>query len=159
VQKFVKRSIRGGFTMIFNKTNLKGPDDYTFYVDFTSLYPTIMSKCELPYKFKEWLDIENKSVQEVLDHCKNNENLYYFIDCDIAPLEEKYQDKVSNYPMFPETQTIKAEDYSKDQQYRSMKNNKTDSFSDQTLNTVSFYGKKNYISSWSYSKNGTIGWI
>jgi hypothetical protein len=55
VQKFVKRSIKGGFTMVYNKTNLKGEDDVTLGSDFTSLYPSCMSQRKLPYRFKEWL--------------------------------------------------------------------------------------------------------
>ena len=150
VQRFIKRSIRGGFTMIFNKRNLKGKDDYTFYVDFTSLYPTIMSLCQLPREFKEWGNVDGKSVEEIIAEIKNQQQYYHFVECDIAPLAVEHQDKVQNYPMFPETQTIKAEDYSSDQQERWKINGNNARFKDQELNTVSFYAKKNYVCSWSY---------
>jgi hypothetical protein len=151
-QKFIQRSIKGGFTMIFNKINLKGEKDFTMYTDFTSLYPTIMSKCELPYEFVEFKEIATKSVETILNEIKQDNKHYHFIECDIAALKPEFQKKCSLYPMFPETQTIKADDYSKDQQERSKINSGSDYFVDQTLNTTSFYPKKNYITSWSYLK-------
>jgi hypothetical protein len=84
--------------MIFNKENLKGKDDMTFYEDFTSLYPTIMSKCKLPYEFKDWLDIENKSTEEILNEIDKDDKYYYFIDCDIKALAPKFQRKFKTIP-------------------------------------------------------------
>lgn len=153
-QKFLKRSIKGGFTMIFNKTNLKGEDDVTFGADFTSLYPTCMSKCKLPYKFSHWLTSpEDKTTEEILNEIRSSsDDFYHFIDCDIAPLAPEFQEKVSLYPMFPETQTISADDYSEDQVFRYCVNNGGTTMEDQKLNTVSFYAKTGYVTSWSYLK-------
>jgi hypothetical protein len=145
--------------MIFNKENLKGKDDMTFYEDFTSLYPTIMSKCKLPYEFKDWLDIENKSTEEILNEIDKDDKYYYFIDCDIKALAPKFQKKVQNYPMFPETQTITANNYSKDQKFRSMVNNNSNKFKDQTLNTVSFFEKKKLCYILELSQKSNVSWL
>ena len=152
VQRYVKKSIHGGFTMIFNKTNLKGPKDYTFYVDFTSLYPTIMSLHKLPTKFVGWKE-PLESIKETTEWLKSCSDVsYFFIEADIAPLAKKFQKKVSMYPMFPETQTIFAEEYSKDQEERWKINSGSSKFKDQEINTVTFFEKKNYICSWDYLK-------
>lgn len=152
-QKFLKRSIKGGFTMIFNKTNLKGEDDVTFGADFTSLYPTVMSKCKLPYAFHRWMPTEGKTTEAIISEIEDGpEDLYYFVDCDIAALAPEFQEKVSLYPMFPETQKIAATEYSEDQVFRYCVNNGGTTMDDQTLNTVSFYPKTGYVCSWSYLK-------
>jgi hypothetical protein len=97
--------------------------------------------------------LEGKTVDEIITEITSaGDDLYFFIDCDIGALAPQFQDKVALYPMFQETQTISANDYSADQVKRYCINNGTTTFEDQTLNTVSFYPKKGYVTSWSYLK-------
>ena len=151
VQKFLQKSIKGGFTHIFNK-RIKNFDPKTgicSYVDVNSLYPSVMATVKLPYEFVEWIEGEVKPVLKQMEDL--SEDNYFFVECDIAPLEEKYQQKVSRYPMFPETFTVLPEHLSDDQLYRYSVSHQKD-FVQETINTVTFFEKKNYVCSYSYLK-------
>ena len=151
VQKFLQRSIKGGFTHIFNK-QIKNFDPETSvcsYLDVNSLYPSVMATVKLPYEFVEWIEGE---VDEVLKEMeKLSGDNYFFCECDIGPLDEEFQDKVSRYPMFPETFTVLPEHLSEDQLYRYGVSHQKD-FVQETINTVTFFEKKNYVCSYSYLK-------
>jgi hypothetical protein len=86
---------------------------------------------------------------------------YYFLEFDIAPLAEEYQEKASKLPLFPENREVKPEYLSKDQLYRwslnCSKPNKNGEinykeFKGDVINCVTFFEKKNYICSYSYLK-------
>lgn len=163
VQKFIQKSIHGGFTMVFNKQmkNFDLKKDFSYYVDFSSLYPSVMSGKKLPTKFIKWL--ENPTVE----YMRGNEKKYYFFaEIDIAPLDPKFQKKVSNYPLFPENFELTKDHLSEDQLMRYRINGqkstickitgdeilKPKEFIDRSINTVTFYEKKNYTTSWTYLK-------
>lgn len=154
VQKFLQKSIHGGFTMIFNKQlkNFNAAKDYSWYLDVNSLYPSVMSSMKLPYEFDCWVK------DPTLDYLYANENdRYFFLEVDIAPLKEQFQDKASKYPLFPENIELTEDMISADQLRRYKANNQKpgeeeNEFKSRTINTVSFYEKKNYITSWTYLK-------
>ena len=161
VQKFLQKSIKGGFTHIFNKQirNFDPETSVCSYLDVNSLYPSVMATVKLPYEFVEWLDCE-REVDPILKQmeklCKDN---YFFVECDIAPLGEEYQEKVSKYPMFPETFTVLPEHLSDDQIYRYGVSHQKE-FVQETINTVTFFEKKNYVCSFSYLKQAVaVGYV
>lgn len=152
ISRQVQRSIKGGFTQVFRRRFTPGKNDAVLGNDFTSLYPSVMAQKELPIEFVEDRTIEEGvSPQDALATC--DPEMYHFIEVDIAPLAPEFQAMASMYPMFPETQTIAAECYSPDQKERYLMNNGNTHetlMKDQHLNTVSFYGKKNYVTSLTY---------
>ena len=87
-----------------------------------------------------------------MEYMEDHPEFYYFVEVDIKALHPKYHERAAMYPMFPETQTIYADEYSEDQRYR-YKLNTESGLKDQTINTVSFYEKKGYVTSWSYLKH------
>lgn len=149
IQKFLCKSIHGGFTMIFNKLNTITPKNLPLYVDFTSMYPAVMSLCKLPYRhiksFKNPTKEDYKNMLEDLDH-------YYFVEVDIKPLDQKYRKRCSILPQFPGAYTVKEEDLSEDQKMRWKKNTGSE-YKEKTINTVTFFEKKNYICSATYLRN------
>lgn len=158
VQKFLQRSIRGGFSQIFNKQlpGFNEKTDICSYYDFNSLYPSVMATVKLPYEFVRWIDGDG-GVENHLEYMeKHSDDKYYFVEVDIAPLGEEYQDKVSKLPLFPENREVKPEYLSEDQLYRWSKNNTKKgpgkNFKGETINCVTFFEKKNYICSYSYLK-------
>ena len=162
VQKFLQKSIHGGFTMIFNK-QLKGFDikkDFSYYLDVNSLYPSVMATKKLPTRFVKW--VEEPSVEFMEKH---DDQFYFFAEVDIAPLTVEHQKKVSNYPLFPENFDLTGQHLSEDQKFRFTVNNRKTiinkngeetirekPFTDRSINTVTFFEKKNYVASWSYIK-------
>lgn len=153
VQKFLQKSIRGGFSQIFHKQipNFNPEKDLAFYVDFNSMYPSVMATKKLPYEFGCWLPVEG-TTEEVLEQLSEaRDSRYFFLEVDIAPLDEEFQDKASKLPLFPENREIQPEWLSADQKHRWKLNSKHD-FEPTTINCVTFFEKKNYICSFSYLK-------
>ena len=151
VQKFIRNSIKGGFTKIFNKQIPTKENSYCGYFDVNSLYPSVMTLCKLPYKFNQWLDV-SQSLSTLLTYMeRNRESKYFFVECDIAPLAVEFQAKVKHYPMFPENIEILPEYLSDDQKFRYEMNCSAE-YKTQTANTVTFFAKKNYTCSYTYLK-------
>ena len=152
-QQFIQKSIRGGFTHCFNKQipNFNKEKDICSYVDVTSLYPSSMSGSKLPHEFEKWYegDLDVETMMELMEDGASEK--YYFVECDIGALGEEFQDKVSRYPMFPERFTVLPEHLSSDQLYR-FEIGHGKELKEETVNTVTFYEKKNYICSYSYLK-------
>lgn len=155
-QLFVQRGIHGGFTFIFNKTNLKGPMDWTTYFDFTSMYPTVMAQNKLPHRHLESiLEPTMGDLEEALADL----NHYYFIDVDVAPLDPKFHKRNSILPLFPGAEVVKPEYLSEDQRFRYEQNGGMP-FKETTINTVSFFAKKGYVASASYLREAIrLGYV
>jgi len=145
-QLFIQKGIHGGFTFIFNKKNLQGPFDWTTYFDFTSMYPTVMAKSKLPHRH---LSTSRDPTERELQSALDDEDRYYFLEVDIAPLAEEFHERNSILPLFPGAELVKGEYLSEDQLYR-YEQNCGSRFKDVTINTVSFFAKKNYVASASY---------
>ena len=149
VQKYLQASIRGGYSQIFNKkmVDFDPKMDYAGYIDMNSLYPSVMGTKKLPYEFIRWVPEEDLTI----DYLKSrDDSLYHFVECDIAPLAERFQEKVSKLPLFPENCEVKPEWLSEDQKYRWGLSRKGKEFQGDTINCVTFFEKKNCICSWSY---------
>jgi hypothetical protein len=153
VQKFLQKSIRGGFSQIFNKRmpKFKAAKDLCFYIDFNSMYPSAMATKKLPYEFSRWVPVD-KSIPELLQELESlSDSKYFFMEVDIDPLAPKCQNKASKLPLFPENREIQPEWLSEDQKHRYYVNTKNE-FEPTTINCVTFFEKKNYITSYSYLK-------
>ena len=166
-QKFLQSSIKGGFSQIFYKQipNFNEENDFATGWDVNSLYPSAMATVKLPYEFTKWINCENKTTEELLElmeaGVRNKDTKYYFVEVDIAPLDEKFQEKASKLPLFPENREVKPEYLSDDQLHRwSLNCSKVNKegelimkkFKGDVINCATFFEKKKYICSYSYLK-------
>lgn len=166
VQQVLQKSIKGGFSQIFHKQipQFNKEKDFATGVDFNSLYPSAVATFKLPYEFTCQIKCDDKTTEELLKIMEagvsyQNDTKYYFIEVDIAPLAEKYQQRVSTFPLFPENREVKPEYLSRDQLKRwSMNCSKPNKngdiilkdFKGDVINCVTFFEKKNYVTSYSY---------
>lgn len=150
VLKFVQKSIKGGFSQIFNRQIPNfGENSLVKYVDFNSLYPSVMATVKLPYCFSKW--IEPSTVEKDLKLMESlAENHYYFLEVDIEPLAVEFQEKNSKLPLFAENRFVEPEWISEDQHHRYRLNSKGKDFEGKTINVVTFFEKKNYNCTYSY---------
>jgi hypothetical protein len=150
-QKFLQKSIRGGFLPNLQQTDPKfRPKErplllrgFQFYVSQRDGYQ------KLPYEFLRWVPTEGTTEEILQQLSEAGDDKYFFVEVDIAPLAEEFQDKASKLPLFPENREIKPEWLSADQKHRWKLNSKHD-FEPTTINCVTFFEKKNYICSYSY---------
>ena len=158
VQLELKEGVHGGFTHVFNKKNDRNENSITTYVDATSLYPTQFQNY-LPY---EYVGVEDVSkFNEIMEEDLDEGEFWYFIIADIKALDEKYQHKLRNYPLFPSKIKIEKEWLSEDQIERfdfngrdlSKNNDSKIKYKPQVKNTVTFFEKKEYHCSARYLKN------
>lgn len=150
VQLELKKAIHGGFTHVFNKKNDRNASSITTYVDATSLYPTAFRNY-LPYAYVEEESPEN--FNKIMESNLETGKYWYLIISDIKALDEKYQHKVRNYPLFPCMTEVKEEWLSNDQIERVKYNNDLKKYKPQIKNTVTFFKKEKYYCSGRYLKN------
>ena len=111
----VENGTRGGVSMISNRYSEANnkymdsyddakPSKYIQYLDANNLYGWAMSE-KMPYKDFKWVDIENTSVEEVLDKVLLNEDLGYILEVDLKYPSELH-DLHNDYPLAPETMEI-----------------------------------------------------
>ena len=113
---FIEVGMRGGISYInkrYSKANNKYCPDYDrtkpekliTYLDMYNLYGKAMSEY-LPYREFKWVEVNNETINEVLNTSDNS--LYgYFLEVDLEVPEELH-DYHKDYPMAPEK--IKIED-------------------------------------------------
>lgn len=155
VQRYLQRSVRGGVSRVFHKQppNFNRNRDMINYLDVNSMYSSICATRKLPHKFRKWWKTEGRSVESIIAELETlNDNLYHFVEVDIAPLAEEHQEKASLFPLFPENVEIKPEWLSEDQRYRYSVQARGKEFEGDTINCMTFFEKKNYVCSWSYLK-------
>lgn len=151
IQKWLQRSIRGGYTQVLAKKANATPQNHLMYVDFNSLYPSVMID-NLPVEF----DYEPPILESVAETLASlTEDRYYFLEVDIAPLAPQHQAKCSTYPMFPNNEVVEPGHLSLDQQRRLRLNARLGEetpLKPQVRNVSTFWGKAKYVTSLSYLK-------
>ena len=107
---FIEKGMRGGISYInkrYSKENNKycsdydrtKPEKFITYLDMNNLYGKAMSEY-LPYGDFKWLEVNNETINKVLN--KSDESLYgYFLEVDLEVPEELH-DFHKDYPMAPE---------------------------------------------------------
>ena len=113
VYQLIKQNIRGGFCSVVQRLAIANnksinpqfndetdTSNYIVYIDFNSLYPTVMSSFKLPYNF-----IHELNPNE-LEHISNNissidcQGEYgYFILCDTKPIKDEIAIKTDSFPL------------------------------------------------------------
>ena len=113
---FIEKGMRGGISHIkkrYSKANNKycsdydrtKPEKFITYLDMNNLYGKAMSE-HLPYGDFKWLEVNNETINKVLN--KSDDSLHgYFLEVDLEVPEELH-DYHKDYPMAPEK--IKIED-------------------------------------------------
>ena len=113
---FIEKGMRGGISYIkkrYSKANNKycsdydrtKPEKFITYLDMNNLYGKAMSEY-LPYGDFKWLEVNNETINKVLN--KSDDSLHgYFLEVDLEVPEELH-DYHKDYPMAPEK--IKIED-------------------------------------------------
>ena len=147
-QLWLKKSVRGGFSTIFNRYVEAGKSDMIHYNDLASMYPSVLANNPVPYKHSHTMEPTMENLQQILDNPE--QEYYYFIEVDIKPLKKKYRKRASIFPMFPENIVVTDDMISEDQKERYKKNVGSTIYKNNKLNTVTFFEKKNYISSANY---------
>ena len=123
----ITRNIRGGFCSVGQRHVIANNKDtnpnfdagtmksnYLLYVDFNSLYPTVMSQFKLPMG-----DFAELSESELIEFQKQDlvqidtiGDIGYYIYCDIAPIRKEVIDKTDSYPLILSQKNIQDEDIS-----------------------------------------------
>ena len=110
----IEKGMRGGIGYInkrFSKANNKycpdndrtKPEKYITYLDMNNLYEYAMSEY-LPYSGLKWVEVNNETINRVLN--KSDNSLHgYFLEVDLDYPEELH-DYHKDYPMAPEKQKM-----------------------------------------------------
>ena len=122
----INKNIRGGFCSVGQShviANNKDTDpnfdarhmesNYLLYVDFNSLYPTIMSQFKLPTgDFVELNDEVNEFMKQDLTQVDVEGDSGYYMYCDIKPIRPEIIDKSDDFPLLLSPMNIQPEQIS-----------------------------------------------
>ena len=123
----INKNIRGGFCSVGQRHVIANNKDtnpnfdarhmesnYLLYVDFNSLYPTIMSQFKLPTgDFVELNDEElNEFMKQDLTQVDVEGDTGYYVYCDIKPIRPEIIDKSDDFPLLLSPMNIQQEQIS-----------------------------------------------
>ena len=125
--QIINNNIRGGFCSVGQRHTIANNKDtnpefndrhmesnYLLYVNFNSLYPTIMSQFKLPTG--DFVELNEEEINDFMkqDICKVDVegDTGYYVYCDIKPIRTEIIDKTDDFPLFLSPMNIQHEQIS-----------------------------------------------
>ena len=155
IYQIISSNIRGGFCSVgqkhvkdtnpeFNGRHMES--NYLLYVDFNSLYPTIMSQFKLPTG--DFVELNEEELNDFMkqDICNVNveDDTGYYVYCDIKPIRAEIIDKTDDFPLLLSAMNIQHEQTSEfSRKLLADKNMKLPH--NNTKLVAHHYGVKNYL--------------